>query len=302
MADWREFWGCYGKLVIESGVPEKQRYWVVHRAENYVRWLGRSRVAAQLPEDVTRYLTWVGQNGKLSGFQFGQVVLALELLFTKMIKRCNWADSFNWDYWKESAGETYDRDHGAAAVDARLGVDTGKAWLSETERRRVEDHFGVLLSEMSDKLKIGHYRVGTITTYRRWVERFLGKSGMDVAGGGVCGELVAEFMRYVAIERQLSASSQNQALDAIAFFCREVLQKPLQGDVAVSRAKRRSLMATVLSEGEVSRLLEAMQVSLQSGKLHLMAIRVSSETETYVSGIALCLPHQTIALEAKKVA
>ena len=87
-----------------------------------------------------------------------------------------------------------------------------------------------------------------------------------------CREVVTAFMRYVAVERQLSASAQNQALDAITYFCREVLRKPLPEEGGVWRARRGSPMALVLSEGEVSRLLEAMQVSPRSGKLHLMAV------------------------------
>ena len=71
---------------------------------------------------------------------------------------------------------------------------------------------------------------------------------------------------WLATERNVAAATQNQALAALLFLYKEVLQQPLPWLAGIDRAKRPVRVPTVLSVAEVERLLAAM-----SGAKGLMA-------------------------------
>jgi len=59
-------------------------------------------------------------------------------------------------------------------------------------------------------------------------------------------EFVKEYLEYLAVVRQISASTQNQALNALVFLYENVLEKPL-GDIGgFTRAKRPERLPVVL--------------------------------------------------------
>ncbi len=73
---------------------------------------------------------------------------------------------------------------------------------------------------------------------------------------------VGRFLTYLAKERRLSASSQNQATNAIVFLYKQVLADELPkdhlGQFAGERSKRPKRVPTVLAEDEVRRIVEEM--------------------------------------------
>jgi integron integrase len=90
--------------------------------------------------------------------------------------------------------------------------------------------------------------------YQSWLRRFaeqVAPATPDCAGR----EEVAAFLSDLAVRRQVAASTQRQALNALVFFFREVLQRDL-GDLGeFQRARRGPKIPVVLSRGEVDRLL-----------------------------------------------
>jgi integron integrase len=66
---------------------------------------------------------------------------------------------------------------------------------------------------------------------------------------------VEAFLTFLAVERQVSASTQNQALSALLFLYREVLEQPLPWLGTVVRAKRPIKVPVVLSREEVHSLM-----------------------------------------------
>ncbi len=72
------------------------------------------------------------------------------------------------------------------------------------------------------------------------------------------GEPDAEaFLTHLAVNRRVAESTQNQALGAIVFLCRDVVGKDL-GSLNAARARRPKRLPTVLSKDEVRRLIAAM--------------------------------------------
>lgn len=119
-----------------------------------------------------------------------------------------------------------------------------------------------LLDQVSERLRVLHYAYRTEQSYRKWVERYLRflkerdpqKQWVRPEVAGAQG--VEDFLTYLATQRRVSASTQNQALNALVFLYKQVLEIEL-GRFESERAKRPERVPEVLSRGEVGRLLEA---------------------------------------------
>ncbi len=82
-----------------------------------------------------------------------------------------------------------------------------------------------LLTELARELRLRHYSDRTLRAYTRWVVRYVRFHGTRHPSQ-LSQEDVVEFLSALAIRSGVSASTQNQALAAIAFLYREVLRTP----------------------------------------------------------------------------
>jgi integron integrase len=113
-----------------------------------------------------------------------------------------------------------------------------------------------LLDHMRDVLRTQHYSIRTENVYVEWARRFiLFHDKRHPKEMGV--PEVEAFLTHLALERRVAASTQNQALCALLFLYREVLQQPLDSVDAV-RARKPKRLPTVLTKGEALRVLQAM--------------------------------------------
>ena len=69
---------------------------------------------------------------------------------------------------------------------------------------------------------------------------------------------VTAFLQHLAVERQVTASTQNQALNALVFFYQNILRQPLGDLDGFVRAKRPQRLPVVLTRTEVGKLLAHM--------------------------------------------
>ena len=110
-----------------------------------------------------------------------------------------------------------------------------------------------LMDAMQDALRVKNYAYRTEKTYLHWIRQYLRfhlpAHPRDVGAGGI-----SKFLTYLATERNVSASTQNQALAAILFLY-GVLGVEL-GSIHAVRARTSQHLPTVLTQAEVVRLLE----------------------------------------------
>lgn len=122
-----------------------------------------------------------------------------------------------------------------------------------------------LLDQLRETLRLKHYSYRTEQAYVDWVRRFIFFHNPGLRRGEVkhhplemgAPEIQA-FLAYLARERQVSASTQNQALSALLFFYRQVLHKDIE-PILLSTAKRPEHLPTVLTRDEVLRLLDHLE-------------------------------------------
>lgn len=114
-------------------------------------------------------------------------------------------------------------------------------------------------------LRRRHYSPRTERAYCDWIRRFIVHHGKRHPGGMGSPEVRA-FLDHLARERNVSASTQNQALAALLFLYNDVLAITLERQVPLIRAKRPERIPVVLTPTEVSSLLSRLD-----GTAHLMA-------------------------------
>ncbi len=115
-----------------------------------------------------------------------------------------------------------------------------------------------LLELVRRRIRTLHYSERTAEAYCDWIRRFIiyqGRRHPSVLGGREIGT----FLGYLANDRNVSASTQNQAYAALQFLYREVLRIPVGIPETFSRAKRGARLPIVLSREEVRVVLHSMR-------------------------------------------
>lgn len=72
------------------------------------------------------------------------------------------------------------------------------------------------------------------------------------------GKDLQNFLSHLAVEKNVSASTQNQALNAIVFLYRHVLDKNIDGEISAVRARRSTRLPVVLTSEEVHEIFNSM--------------------------------------------
>ncbi len=115
-----------------------------------------------------------------------------------------------------------------------------------------------LLDQFRDTIRVRHYSIRTEQAYVQWVKRFIlfhNKRHPKEMGR----KEVEAFLTNLAVTEKVSASTQNQALNAIVFFYREMMQREVGMLEGVVRAKRSERIPVVFSRGEAKAVLDQLE-------------------------------------------
>ncbi len=143
-----------------------------------------------------------------------------------------------------------------------------------------------LLENVRRAIRVRHYSRSTEKTYIYWVVNFIRFHKLQHPNL-LAADDINDYLKHLAVERQVSPSTQNQALNALNFLYSKVLDKPF-GDLGdFVRAKPKKRLPVVLTTGEVQRLLHCLD-----GKPWLIACLL------YGSGLRLM---ESVRLRVKDV-
>lgn len=112
-----------------------------------------------------------------------------------------------------------------------------------------------LLDQVREKIRYKHYSLSTEQVYVSWIKQYIlfhDKQHPSDLGG----RHVEAFLTYLATKRQVSSSTQNQALSAILFLYREVLALDLPWLTKFERSKKPRRLPVVLTPLEIQALLK----------------------------------------------
>ena len=128
----------------------------------------------------------------------------------------------------------------------KTGEAPGEAadWLLVEERTR-------------EALRLRHRSLSTEKTYLIWLRQFRGFV-KDRQPFSLEGKDLQTFLSYLAVEKKVSASTQNQALNALVFLYRHVLEKDIEGEIASLRARQTRRLPVVLTPREIDSIFNVM--------------------------------------------
>jgi integron integrase len=122
-----------------------------------------------------------------------------------------------------------------------------------------------LLDQVRDAIRLKHYSIRTEQAYVDWIKRYIlfhhKRHPKDMGSAEI-----EAFLTHLAVEQNVAASTQNQALSALLFLYRHVLKKDLEGPIDSVRAKKPKRLPTVLTKQETFKVM-----GFLSGTQQLMA-------------------------------
>ena len=113
-----------------------------------------------------------------------------------------------------------------------------------------------VLDQVRSVLRLHHYSIHTERTYIEWIRRFIHfhrmESRADLAGGEA---KIEAFLTDLAVKGNVAAATQNQAMNALVFLYRKVLEAPLNEKIDALRAERKVNVPVVMTREEVGKVI-----------------------------------------------
>jgi len=117
-----------------------------------------------------------------------------------------------------------------------------------------------LLDQVRSFMRLHHYSIHTERTYLDWTKRYVQFHHMQTRDDLADGERkIEEFLTHLAVSGNVSASTQNQAMNALVFLYKRVLENPLGGKIDAVRADRKLNVPVVLTRAEVGKIIPLLE-------------------------------------------
>jgi integron integrase len=125
------------------------------------------------------------------------------------------------------------------------------------ESGSVSESWRIVEEKTRDALRLRHRSYNTEKTYITWLRHFQGfvnrKNPEELDGRNL-----QDFLTHLAVEKKVSAPTQNQALNAILFMYRHVLGKDIENLLSAIRARHKRRLPVVLTMKETEQLFSCM--------------------------------------------
>lgn len=115
-----------------------------------------------------------------------------------------------------------------------------------------------LEQKLREALRLRHRSYSTEKTYITWVRQF-SRFVKERQPDTLSGKDLQDFLSHQAVDKRVSASTQNQALNAVVFFYRHVLDKNIEGEISAVRAKKTRRLPVVLTMAETDSIFAQME-------------------------------------------
>jgi integron integrase len=144
----------------------------------------------------------------------------------------------------------------AAPLQSKLQIDTSKRDSAQNKpiQTGAKDSWDAAYRQLSNEIKFRHYSPKTLKSYSTWVRKiqYFSKSKDPEL---LSTTDVKDFLTFLAVKQKVSASSQNQAFNALLFFFRHILNREFGKIDGVVRAKRKRYIPVVLSREEIDAIV-----------------------------------------------
>ncbi len=115
-----------------------------------------------------------------------------------------------------------------------------------------------IFDRLHESMRLRHYSPRTEKSYRLWINKFR-KYWNDRDPLTLEGKDVKNYLSHIALRERVSASTQNQAFNALLFLFRNILQKNLSDLTDTVRARQKRRLPVVLTREEVNQLFSFLE-------------------------------------------
>ncbi|MDX2080753.1 MAG: integron integrase [Terrimicrobiaceae bacterium] len=255
-SDWEVRWERYAMALKAGGIePRSQEYFRIWVR----RWLGFLKPDGFRRADgerVASFLAQMEEEGK-SIWQVRQAEEALRIFYQE-VEPAGWARV--WPEWV-SSGSGKDRLDSFDAGDVGRRPTRGEAtedFSGREDTGAMPEKYEGFLEGVEESLRVERYSYRTEQTYLDWVRRFLIFAAPRTRRE-IRWWMAKEYLEYLTLKRRVSSSTLNQALSALQFLFRKVLNQGAGGLEDVKRPARSERLPTVLSREEVRAVLGGME-------------------------------------------
>ncbi len=280
------FWEAYRACVEENRVRPDRSQFYVNWAKDFANFLPEKPLKDRSRKDVEAFQADLGKRRSIADWQVKQAEHALKILYEIFLPR--YAPKR-----QTAVGPT--GKHPPQEAIAKAGGFRDRVIPGEVERQ-----FSELVEAVKTEVRSRHYSYRTETSYLDWIRRFIAFHDYADPRGLDASASVKTYLDYLAVEREVAASTQNQALNALVFFYGQVLRKPLGEMEEFARAKRPRRMPEVMTRDEVQRLLSKMSgiTGLMAGLMYGSGFRLMECVRLRVKDIDFA-QHQIMVRDGK---
>ncbi len=144
----------------------------------------------------------------------------------------------------------------AVSLQSKSQIDTSKSDPGQNKfaQTKVKENWQAIYKQLSNEIKVRHYSPKTLQAYTIWVRK-LQYFSKNKEPELLSPSDVKDFLTFLAVKKKVSASSQNQAFNALLFFFRHILNREFGKIDGVVRAKRKPYIPVVLSREEINAIV-----------------------------------------------
>ena len=124
------------------------------------------------------------------------------------------------------------------------------------------------MDQVRQVLRYFHYAYRTEQTYCDWIIRYLKFNGGKTHPKEMGKNEIERFLTHLAVKKNVSSSTQRQALNAIIFLYRKVLDISIDEEIEPVKSKKQKRPPVVMTQSEVKLVLDQMQ------GVHLLMARI----------------------------
>ncbi|MEW6602424.1 MAG: integron integrase [Nitrospirota bacterium] len=264
----QDVWSSFRNLLEKKRMHRKNVQWYVNWVQQFARYVKGKRLGTCTLEDVTSFIEHLAGKDNIKSWQIEQVKNALFVIYKELFS-ASWALQI-----KQVHPSLHPSDAEAGASVPIEGPPSGilhKASHHPELDRTYKDLFETLRTE----IRVRHYSIRTEQAYEQWIRRFLYFSRLKPVEEMKAAD-VRRYLEYLAVNRQVAASTQNLALNALVFLFDHVLKQELGTIGDFERARRPRRLPGVLTHEEANRLIEKLpgMLGLMSGLLYGSGLRI----------------------------
>jgi len=245
----------YFQVLEELHVPEKYRPFYAQWVRQFFNRELKGRRRRDLGEDdIRRFLKALEQDSHTADWQVSQARDAL-MVYYEQFRGIRLGDSSG---DAPSGSQTGEANRQGGIPEPRTVEPLRKI---PTPRRRVgrKDtvQWDVFERAVREALRLKHYAYRTEKTYLYWIRRYV-RYHHERKPSSMGAAEIHQYLSHLAVNEDVSASTQNQALNAIVFLYRDVLKQEPGDFSEFARARVRRRLPVVLSRNEVQSLFREM--------------------------------------------